>query len=198
MKLLFDEIFKEIKSDESLRKRYAISNLGRFISFLEDDFSDGQVLGGTKVEGYVIFNYKTREDGKSISKYWLRFHLVGDHWVEKPSPEHVHLIHDNYYKQDDRAVNLKWVTNKEWREHTKLNPLNIAYHKIKTKEEKLLPKNIDSKARVIYSTKVMEIKTLLAKPNRKTRDKATALQFGISANHFSQIKTGKIWKHIEI
>jgi len=47
-------------------------------------------------------------------------------------------------------------------------------------------------------TKVMLIKKILAKPDRKTRLKMIAKQFGVSEMQISRIKSGENWGHIKI
>jgi uncharacterized protein YjcR len=45
---------------------------------------------------------------------------------------------------------------------------------------------------------VIHIKKLLAKPNRTTRLKMIAKQFGVSEMQISRIKSGENWSHIKV
>ena len=62
----------------------------------------------------------------------------------------------------------------------------------------LLEHNIKSDGRKLTVVKVMLIKKLLAKPDRKTRLKMIAKQFGVSEMQISRIKSGENWGHIKI
>jgi hypothetical protein len=47
-------------------------------------------------------------------------------------------------------------------------------------------------------TKVMRIKKMLQNPNRKTRIKMIAKQFGVSEMQIFRIKSGENWGHIVV
>ena len=70
------EQFKEIKIEDKLKLRYAISNKGRLISF-ENDMKFARELKGGTSDGYKVFKYKIYKDGKIKNKH-LFFWLVGD------------------------------------------------------------------------------------------------------------------------
>ena len=59
IKNLKNEVWKDlqIKNKSALRKKYAVSNMGRVISYYED-ISDGKLLSGSTVEGYTVLNVK--------------------------------------------------------------------------------------------------------------------------------------------
>jgi len=70
-------------------------------------------------------------------------------------------------------------------------------HVIKAKR-KLLEHNIKSDGRKLTVTKVIHIKKMLLNPNRKTRLKIIAKQFGISETHVRRIESGENWGHIKV
>jgi hypothetical protein len=77
-------------------------------------------------------------------------------------------------------------------EHSKNSP------HVKKAFEKLIQHNIKSDGRKLTVTKVIHIKKLLAKPNRTTRLKMIAKQFGVSEMQISRIKSGENWSHIKV
>ena len=50
----------------------------------------------------------------------------------------------------------------------------------------------------LTSTQVIRIKKMINDPNRKTRLKIIAKQFGISEMQLYRIKSGENWGHIEV
>ena len=65
IRVLSNEEFKEIIIEDKLKLRYAISNKGRLISFI-NDIKFGRELKGGTADGYKTFNYKIYKNGKII------------------------------------------------------------------------------------------------------------------------------------
>lgn len=185
------EKFKEITLSGPLQFRYAISNYGRLISFT-DVFEDGRIVNGSKIEGYRIFRYKTRIEGKLCHKHAFLYKLVAEHFLHKPSEEHKHVIHLDHSRANDYVGNLKWVTRQEMLDHQKLSPAVIEA------KERLAENNANRDGNKLTTTKVIMLKKQLADPNRKTRIKMLAKQFGISEMQVYRIKSGENWGHIKI
>ena len=76
--------------------------------------------------------------------------------------------------------------------HIKKSP-----HVINSKK-KLIEHNLKADGRKLTSTKVIHLKKLLNDPNRKTRIKMLAKQFGISEMQVHRIKSGENWSHIVV
>lgn len=181
-----NETFKEMDVHLSLKRKYAISNHGRLISYTKT-FKDGSVLNGVLVNGYIVVNYKWRNSiGEEFSGHWMRSHLVGILFCEKESDLHIRLIHIDYYKKNDFAKNLKWVTESEWIEHQKKNPKNIAYHKREA--------SVTRNGAKLNGTKVMRIKKKLAE--KKLTKANIAKQHKVSPMQIRRIETGENWKQI--
>ena len=185
------EKFKEITLSGPLQLRYAISNYGRMISFTEK-FEDGRIINGSKIEGYRIFRYKTRIDGKLRHKHIFFYKLVAEHFLEKPSEEHTHVIHLDHSRARDHVENLKWTTREEMLAHQRLSPAVIEA------KNRLSENNANRDGNKLTTTKVIMLKKQLADPNRKTRIKMLAKQFGISEMQVYRIKSGENWGHIKI
>lgn len=185
------EQFKEIKIEEKLKLRYAISNKGRLISF-ENDMKFARELKGGTSDGYKVFKYKIYKDGKIKNKHLFFSKLVAEYFIPKTSEEQTYVLHLDRNRDNDDYRNLKWATREEMLEFSRQSPFVIHARK------KLLEHNLKSDGRKLTVTKVMFIKKILAKPEQKTRLKMIAKQFGVSEMQIRRIKSGENWSHIKI
>ncbi len=186
------EQFKEITLNGPLQLRYAISNYGRLLSF-SNEFSDGRIVKGTMIEGYRIFRYKVRVDGKLKHRHAFMYKLVAQHFLVQPSSEHTFVLHLDYAKSNDYVTNLKWATKEEMLAHQRKSP-----YVIRAKENRLNGQTLMKDGAKLTTTKVMMLKKQLANPNRKTRIKMLAKQFGISEMQVYRIRSGENWSQIKI
>ena len=109
-----------------------------------------------------------------------------------PTEDQTYLLHIDFVKDNDNATNLKWGTKDEFRDHFMSSPL---YEDGIEKSKKTRQKMDGNK---LSTTDVMRIKKMLANPNRKTRLRLIAKQFGISEMQLYRIKSGENWGHVEI
>ncbi len=186
-----NEQFKEIELDYSLRLRYAISNKGRLISFSEN-IEDCRLLKGSLSDGYPIFSFRIKKDGKTISKCLFLYKLVAQYFIPKQSEEQTYVLHLDYSRNNDDVNNLRWATKAEMIEHRNKNPNVIQARK------NLIEHNLKADGRKLTTTKVMLIKTILARPEQKTRLKMIAKQFGVSEMQIRRIASGENWGHVKI
>ena len=186
-----NENFKEIEIDYPLKFRYAVSDSGRLISFT-DKFQDGTLLKGGDSDGYRTFRYLMNSNGKRGSKNFFIYRLVAELFIPKSSEDQRYVLHLDYQRKNDNFRNLKWATYEEMLAHRQKSPYMIKA-KINQREHKL-----KSDGRKLTVTKVMHLKKLISDPNRKTRLKMLAKQFGISEMQVSRIKSGENWGHIKI
>jgi hypothetical protein len=186
-----NEQFKEIEVDYPLKLRYAISNKGRLISFSEN-IEDCRLLKGSLSDGYPIFSFRIKKDGKSVSKCLFLYKLVAHYFLPKPSEEQTYVIHLDYSRNNDDVNNLRWATKAEMIAHRNNNPNVIQARK------NLIEHNLKADGRKLTTTKVMLIKTILARPEQKTRLKMIAKQFGVSEMQIRRIASGENWGHIKI
>jgi hypothetical protein len=194
-RLLPNEEFKEFELKFPMKKRYAVSNRGRLLSFHEN-FEDGQIIKGNTSDGYRVFKRsryaEERANSKSKSKAETLFvyKLVAKYFVPKTSEDQLYVLHLDHVRDNDDARNLRWATYEEKMEHYKKNPLVIAGRR----------KTVESKIKMdgykLTSTQVMLIKKMLKNPKGKTRGKMIAKQFGISQTHLKRIERGENWGHI--
>ncbi len=177
--------------EHQLQLRYAISNRGRLISFI-DDMKFGRELKGCKVDGYRILKYKLHNNGKIKNKHVFLYKLVAELFVSKTSEDQIHVIHLDRKRDNDDYRNLRWVTTEEKQEFVKKSPFVIQSLK------NLREHNIKSDGKKLTETKVMFIKKLLAKPEQRTRLKMIAKQFGVSEVQIRKIKSGENWGHVKV
>ena len=187
-----NEEFREIEINYPLQKRYAVSNRGRLISFTES-VETGTLLNGSKSSGFRTFSYKIRKkNGKVADKTLFIYRLVAQLFIPKQSEDQLYVIHLDYSLDNDEVKNLKWVTFEEKFEHRKKNP-KVINSIIKVQQSRL-----KSDGRKLTLTKVIHLKKILNDPNRKTRAKMLAKQFGISEMQVSRIKSGENWGHVKV
>ncbi|MBS1589763.1 MAG: hypothetical protein JST52_09145 [Bacteroidetes bacterium] len=191
LRIFPSEEYREVTLDGSLKLRYAISNFGRLISFTQH-FEDGRLLNGGKIEGYRIFRYKIREDGIQKHRHKFFYRMVAEQFLVKPSDDHRYVLHLDHNMQNDQVINLKWATKEEMLAHQKTSP------KVQEAKQKLVEYNKLRDGHKLTPTKVIMIKRALANPERKTRMKMLAKQFGISEMQLYRIKSGENWGHIKI
>ena len=191
LRLYPSEEFREIKFEVKLKLRYAISNIGRLISF-KDDIRQGTVKKPRNNHGSLAFQVKAKEDGKYVYETYSYSKLVATYFIPKTSEEQVQVIHLDYDVLNNRVPNLRWATYEEKLQHQRKSPHVLAARK------KLIEHNIKSDGRKLTVTKVMLLKKRLLDPNRKTRMKMLAKQFGVSEMQLYRIKSGENWGHIKV
>ncbi len=191
IRLYPQEVFKQVTIDYPLKLKYAVSNRGRLASY-SDKIENGNILIGGKADGYRTLRYVMREDGKIRSKTLFMFRLIAEFFIPKTSEDQKYVLHLDYVRDNDHLNNLKWATYDEMLAHGRKSP-----HVLEARR-KLLELNIKSDGRKMTVTKVIYLKKLLKDPNRKTRLKMLAKQFGISEMQVSRIKSGENWGHIKV
>lgn len=186
-----NEQFREIVIEDKLQRRYAVSSAGRLLSF-QNDFQDGKILNGSTTDGYRVLRYKVRKaDGTYLNKHLLICKLVATYFIPKPA-DAIYVLHLDYVRDNDHVNNLRWASREEHLVHYRKSP-----HVIQAKKN-LIEHNIKSDGRKLTSTKVMRIKKMLQNPNRTTRIKMIAKQFGVSEMQIQRIRTGENWGHIKV
>ncbi|CAM1333201.1 HNH endonuclease [Tenacibaculum aestuariivivum] len=175
-----NEKWKELVFDNKIseKEKFKISNYGRIINCkTAEEF----IVKEYFINGYQNLPLKQQENGKNTSRYVHK--LVAETFLEKKEDE-LYVIHLNYDKKDNRVENLKWATKREKEIHQFSNPV------YKNKVHK--PTNVK-----LSVTKVKLLKRKLNDPNRRTRLKIIAKQFGISEMQLHRIKTGENWGYVK-
>lgn len=186
-----NEQWKEFSVEHSSTARYAVSNYGRLMKFVKS-MEDGFLLNGGHNHGYKTFTYCIRKNNKSRSRYLFVRRLVAETFIPKTSADQEYVLLLDYNKNNNFVENLKWATWDEMRAHRKNSPgIKAAFIRQSVNNKKL-----DGPKLTI--TKVMLIKKKLQDPNRKSRMKTLAKQFGVSEMQLYRIKSGENWGHIKV
>lgn len=175
----YNEKWKDIEFDVLIsdNEKFKISNYGRIINCKEaKEFLVKEYF----INGYQNLPLKQKKNGKQTSRYIHK--LVAEHFLDKK--DGVCVIHLNYNKTNNRVENLKWATKREKELHQFSNPEYI--NKVKK-----VPTNAK-----LTETEVKRIKLMINRPNRRTRLKIIAKQFGISEMQLYRIKTGENWGYV--
>ncbi len=175
----WNEKWKDIKFDDSIseKEKFKISNYGRLINCKT---KDEVLVKCYYINGYQNLPLKQKRNGKQTSRYVHK--LVAQHFLEQN--DGIYVIHLDYDKTNNRVENLKWATKREKELHQFSNPQFKNIKKKKPSHAKLT------------ETKVKLLKRKINDPNRRTRLKMIAKQFGISEMQLYRIKTGENWGEV--
>jgi hypothetical protein len=167
-----------------LRKKYALSSLGRLSSFSEDIHNDGKLLSGSLTTGYKTLNLH-----RSGSNGTLYIHReVARMFLKKISPKHKYVIHINHNKSDNASKNLKWVTAEEMIRHQQESPAKLAYKKVQAARNNGLKLSV---------AEVKNIKKTLSGKGRQLTIKNLADKYGVSEMTVYRIKSGENWAKVK-
>ncbi|WP_457616488.1 HNH endonuclease signature motif containing protein [Lutibacter sp.] len=160
---------------------YLISNYGRIKR--KKVFEEHWKLSKTSlVSGYPSFWISKK--GKPITTSCYVHRVVAKAFLDKKEDQH-YVIHIDFDKENNKVDNLKWVTKKELFIHHKKNP-----KKIRRKGQRTYSKLTEGRVRLI--------KKKIFDPNRRTRMRIIAKQFGISEMQLYRIKSGENWGSVKI
>ncbi|MCF6212605.1 MAG: HNH endonuclease [Flavobacteriaceae bacterium] len=159
-------------------ERIFVSDYGRVKK--EQPNGEFKLMKFYKASGYDMFWYR-KKTGKTSTLYVHR--VVAALFLNNEN-NHKYVMHLDHDKTNNRADNLKWGNRKDVVEHNLTNPRVIKGKLNKRMSYKLC------------EAKVKIIKRKLFDPNRKTRYKMIAKQFGVSEMQLHRIKTGENWGHV--
>src|SRR5699024_3002681 len=97
IRLLKNEEWKSLplKHKRFLRKKYAVSNRGRLISY-KDKLKSGTLLKGSTVGGYTVINVKP---GNTYQTLYLH-RVIARLFLKKPDRKHKYVIHLDHNKKN--------------------------------------------------------------------------------------------------
>ena len=162
--------------------KYAVSNYGRIKSF-KNNIEEGRLLNYTLVNRFPSFRVR----GKSGEQQYYLHRLIAELFIGPTPDNKSFVIHLDHNKENNYYENLEYADQAKVTEHNKTNPLVIA----RREKDKFQGKKLTA-------TKVKIIKKMINDPNRKTRMKIIAKQFGISEMQLYRIKTGENWSHVKV
>lgn len=185
------EEWKEYELALPGRVRYAVSNHGRLKSFTTD-IKEGRIIKPALCDGFPYLRYKRVINGKRKDLQHGIHKMIGELFMPKDNEYQTYVLHLNHKKLDNHLSNLKWATHEEMVAHSKNSPAVIEAKK------NLLEFNIKRDGAKLTSTDVIRLKKKILDPNRKTRLRLIAKEFGISEMQLHRIKTGENWGHIKV
>lgn len=186
-----DEEWKKIEFEDFLpQKRYMISNYGRIVR-CADSLEDGELLKQTNVGGYMTVSIQSNKIRKSFYVHRLVAEYFLEKNIEEDSEDKDLVIHLDYNKSNNKVGNLKWASIKDKSRHQINSPNSIMARE----ERKTVIRHEGHK---LTSTDIIRIKKRIWDPNRKTRMKMIAKEFGISEMQLYRIRSGENWSHIRV
>ena len=184
MKTFFNEQWEDIEmvdDGKPRKKKYAISNYGRVVSYT-DSIETGKLLKFGIIEGYHVLTLTCKiMYSRCVHK------LVAHHFLPEPKPEQNYVIHFDFNKQNNSVKNLQWATREELFQHQNHNPKVQQARKYHTRRNKGPKLTIDQ---------VKRLKKTINDPNRKRTYAQIAKRYGISQMQLYRIKAGKDWAHV--
>ncbi len=172
------EFDKNVSDDEF----YMVSSHGRVKKLESPQDTVGYIKNPVLFKGYPRIEIRLKSGTRS-ARYLHK--LIAEAFIEKPDDSYVSVVHVDYDKANNHISNLKWVTKAERYAHQHKNPIY---------EDKSV-RITNSK---LNEGRVRMIKKKLMDPNRKTRLKIIAKQFGVTTMQLQRIKTGENWGHVKI
>ena len=165
---------------KQLRKKYALSSMGRVASYTKDVATDGKLLNGSLTTGYKTLNL--HRPGNNGTLYIHR--EIARLFLKKSSAKHKYVIHVNHRKVDNSSKNLKWATLEEMIEHQQKSPAKVAYKRVQANRTNGLK---------LTASQVKSIKKTLSSNNRQLTIKKLADKYGVSEMTMYRIKSGENW-----
>lgn len=177
-----NEIWKSyINENWSEEDEFMVSNYGRVKK--KKVYEESWRLSPTSlVSNYESFGIVKK--GKKSSSQFFVHRLVAMLFLEKSEDQNF-VIHLDFDKLNNEVSNLKWVNKTDLFLHHKKNPKKIAR----------IGKTTYSK---LSEGRVRMIKKKMLDPNRRTRVRLIAKQFGVSEMQLYRIKSGENWGHVKI
>ena len=181
LELLPGEELKRISFKRKTKSReYFISNYGRL-------FSSNKITGVKKLmkstltkRGYPKVSLKL--DGGYESVYIHK--AVGECFVAPEGEHNTFLIHIDYNRSNNKAENLKWVTEFEQKDYIRKRGEIFDYKK-----------STGGGYFKLTAPQVSIIKKALM--NGKTRKKMLAKRFGVTSTQIKRIERGENWANVE-
>jgi hypothetical protein len=179
----YNEIWKPYrKESQNWRKdyKYEVSNYGRVRRVMPN--GEYKLIKQLYTGGFPVVMGIRCEDKKQRSFYV--HHAVAELFLPPKTEDQYRIVHLDFDKANNVFTNLKYVNKEEWWAHQNKNPKVIAAKKRRTYSK-------------LNEAKVAIIKRKIFDPNRKTRMKMIAKQYGISEMQLYRIKTGENWGHVK-
>jgi uncharacterized damage-inducible protein DinB len=133
--------------------------------------------------------FKDNLKERTINYHCLVHRLVANYFLKSPRENQAVVAHLDFNKTNNKATNLKWMTNQENYEHQQFSP-----YVIKEKHERRTNPARHSSVTKLSVTKVMLLKKLI---NKGKPVKQLVKQFKITDTQIYRIKRGENWADIK-
>ena len=179
------EVWRDIHFNDFLPKlKYAISNTGRVASY-ESVLDEGKLIKQHLFDGFPGFRIYDKGKTKSFLTHRVLLETFG---FQRPDDTY-RVIHLDFKKENNRLSNLKWVNKADWHAHQNKNPRVIASRSVKGEVKPY-------QGLKLTATQVALLKKKLFDPERKTRIRILAKQYGVTEMTLYRIKSGENWSHV--
>lgn len=162
------------------KEEILVSNYGRVLKKKKGD-DDFKLIKKGIINKFETFSYI---NSKNKTKSFYVHRAMAFLFLEKKEDAKF-VIHKNHDLTDNFLQNLQWVNQKELTKHQHTNPERIKKIGLKTSAK-------------LSEAKVRIIKKKLLDPNRRTRLRIIASQFGVSTMQLYRIKSGENWGEIKV
>jgi len=178
--LPFEELKKLSFEKQTKSRDYYISNLGRLFSVNKITEVRKLMKSTLTKRGYPKVSLKL--DGGYESVYIHK--AVGECFVEPKREDKTFLIHKDYNRSNNKAENLKWVTELDQKEYIRKRGEIFEYKK-----------STGGGYFKLTAPQVSLIKKALI--NGKTRKKMLAKRFGVTSTQIKRIERGENWANVK-
>ena len=187
-----------IPREDTIQKRlenmqHQVLKLARKLKSLKENKESKLAIAETElllasIKASLSKKFQDDLKARTVHKHFLIHRLVASYFLSKPSSKQIFVGHLDYNKLNNRANNLKWMTQEENIIHQQSSP-----YVIKEKAERGGRKE-DSKTAKLSVIKVMLLKKLLiqGKPVKQL-----AKQFRVTETQIFRIRKGENWGEIK-
>ncbi len=176
---------------EIAAKKKAILSLRKAGNKVEDEERKIEqlkvLLDGLKVRYRKEFNVDLRK--RTINYSQLVHRLVAMYFLPPPSKTQKLVIHLDFEKLNNSAINLQWATQIESTAHQQNSPFVIA-----EKKTRFGKRNFNSKLYKLTETRVMLIKKKILEGKSL---RTLAKQFKVTQTQLLRIKRGENWGYVK-
>ncbi len=168
---------------------FEVSNTGRIKNMRTGRYKK---LTKTNKYGQLGFSvYLGKDDtGKDRTTTAILHRVLAICFIENPENK-PYVIHKDHNITNNEIDNLLWASEKEWVAHVAKSP--------RIKAEKERRKKIGFRGyQKLTEAQAYVLKKKLLDPNRKTRIRVLAKQFGVSEMQLYRIKSGENWGSLEV
>ncbi len=162
-------------------KDYFISDYGRSKS--RDKVTGEERLLKTHADHRGFYRASIKVEGNLNQALYVHKE-VAKAFIQPPSEEHRHVIHEDLNRNNNHHSNILWVTDEEWKDYIKKRAKKFGFKKSKKGGYFKLTEG---------QVAIIKKQLLVG----KTRRKMIAKRFGVSTTQLKRIERGENWSHVD-